>query len=138
MFIDSYPQTFHFSDLYRLTGEILGEGAYASVQTCINVWTDLEYAVKMIEKVPGHARNRVFKEVETFHHCRGHPNIIQLIEFFEDEERFYLVFEKINGGQLLSRIQERNHFTEREASQIIRDLASALQFLHKKGNYYRI
>lgn len=93
----------------------------------------MEYAVKMIEKVPGHSRNRVFKEVETFHHCQGHPNIIQLIEFFEDEDRFYLVFEKINGGQLLSRIQERNHFTEREASQIIRDLASALQFLHKKG-----
>jgi MAP kinase interacting serine/threonine kinase len=88
----------------------------------------------MIEKVPGHSRCRVFKEVETFHHCQGHPNIIQLIEFFEDEDRFYLVFEKINGGQLLSRIQERNHFSEREASQIIRDLASALQFLHKKGN----
>lgn len=87
----------------------------------------------MIEKVPGHSRSRVFKEVETFHHCQGHPNIIQLIEFFEDEDRFYLVFEKINGGQLLARIQERNHFTEREASQIIHDLASALQFLHKKG-----
>ncbi|KAJ1522177.1 hypothetical protein ONE63_002487 [Megalurothrips usitatus] len=126
-----------FQDLYRLTGEVLGEGAYASVQTCVNVWTDLEYAVKMIEKVPGHSRSRVFKEVETFHHCQGHPNIIQLIEFFEDEDRFYLVFEKINGGQLLARIQERNHFTEREASQIIRDLASALQFLHKKGIAHR-
>lgn len=126
-----------FQDLYRLTGEVLGEGAYASVQTCVNVWTDLEYAVKMIEKVPGHSRSRVFKEVETFHHCQGHPNIIQLIEFFEDEDRFYLVFEKINGGQLLSRIQERNHFTEREASQIICDLASALEFLHKKGIAHR-
>lgn len=126
-----------FQDLYRLTGEVLGEGAYASVQTCVNVWTDLEYAVKMIEKVPGHSRSRVFKEVETFHHCQGHPNIIQLIEFFEDEERFYMVFEKVNGGQLLGRIQERNHFTEREASQIIRDLASALEFLHKKGIAHR-
>lgn len=124
----------------------------------------------MIEKIPGHSRSRVFKEVETFHHCQGHPNIIHLVEFFEDEERwvkevlskvwlldsiltfksysfffffliilffpffrFYLVFEKIVGGQLLDRIQERNHFSEREACQIIRDLASALQFLHKKG-----
>ena len=87
----------------------------------------------MIEKVPGHCRNRVFKEVETFHHCQGHPNIIQLIEFFEDDQRFYLVFEKVNGGQLLTRILERKSFSEREASQIIRDLASALQYLHKKG-----
>jgi MAP kinase interacting serine/threonine kinase len=79
----------------------------------------------------------VFKEVETFHHCHGHPNIIQLIEFFEEEERFYLVFEKVNGGPLLNRIQEYVHFTEKEASQIIKDLASALNFLHKKGIAHR-
>jgi len=38
-----------FAEMYRLTGEILGTGAYASVQTCVNVWTDMEYAVKVIE-----------------------------------------------------------------------------------------
>lgn len=121
------------SELYKLTGEVLGEGAYASVQTCRSLYTDLEYAVKIIDKIPGHARARVFKEVETFHHCQGHPNIIQLIEFFEDEVKFYLVFEKVNGGQLLNRIQERVHFSEREASQIIQEIASTLNFLHKKG-----
>lgn len=76
-----------FQDLYRLTGEVLGRGAYASVQTCVNLLTDLEYAVKIIEKIPGHSRTRVFKEVETFHHCQGHPGIIQMLEFFEDENR---------------------------------------------------
>lgn len=50
--------------------------------------------------------------------------------------RFYLVFEKVNGGPLLTRIQEHIHFTEREASQIIGDLASALQFLHVKGDHH--
>lgn len=81
--------------MYKLTGDILGEGAYASVQTCVNIYTDLEYAVKIIDKIPGHARARVFREVETFHHCQGHPGILQLIEFFEDEDKFYLVFEKV-------------------------------------------
>jgi len=126
-----------FNELYKLTGEFLGQGAYASVQTCVNIWTDVEYAVKIIDKVPGHSRNRVFKEVETFHHCQGHPNIIQLIEFFEEEDRFYLVFEKIVGGPLLSHIQRRVHFTEHEASTVMRDLAHGLQFLHKKGIAHR-
>ncbi|XP_047121470.1 MAP kinase-interacting serine/threonine-protein kinase 1 [Schistocerca piceifrons] len=126
-----------FQDMYRLTGEVLGEGAYASVQTCVSVWTDLEYAVKIIEKIPGHSRSRVFKEVETFHYCQGHPNIIHLIEFYEDDDRFYLVFEKVNGGPLLTRIQEQNHFTENEASEIVRELASALEFLHRKGIAHR-
>ena len=123
--------TFH--ELYHLTGEVLGEGAYASVRTCRNVWTDIEYAVKIIDKLPGHSRSRVFKEIEMFHHCRGHKNIIQLIEYFEERERFYLVFEKINGGQLLDHIQNRVKFTEKEACNVVKDLAAALQYLHKKG-----
>ncbi|KAJ8666840.1 hypothetical protein QAD02_008502 [Eretmocerus hayati] len=126
-----------FQELYKLTGEVLGEGAYASVQTCASLYTDLEYAVKIIDKIPGHARERVFKEVETFHHCQGHPNIIQLIEFFEDDERFYLVFEKVNGGQLLNRIQQKVHFSEREASQIVAEIAEGLKFLHSKGIAHR-
>ncbi|XP_037779033.1 MAP kinase-interacting serine/threonine-protein kinase 1-like [Penaeus monodon] len=126
-----------FSDLYKLTGEVLGQGAYASVQTCVNIYTDIEYAVKIIEKVPTHSRTRVFKEVEMFHHCQGHKNIIQLVEFFEEDDKFYLVFEKLYGGPLLSHIQRRTHFTEAEASMVIRDLASALAFLHSKGIAHR-
>merc|ERR1719370_2401448 len=71
-----------FQELYRLTGEVLRQGAYAIVQTCVNIYTDVEYAVKIIDKVPGHSRARVFKEIDLFHHVQGHPNIIQLIEYF--------------------------------------------------------
>merc|ERR1719415_119690 len=127
--------TFH--ELYRLTGEMLGQGAYASVQTCINIYTEVEYAVKIIDKVPTHSRARVFKEIDLFHHCQGHPNIIQLIEYFEETERFYLIFEKVSGGQLLDHIQTRKHFTEQEAASIIRDVTSALAFLHSKGIAHR-
>ena len=59
-----------FQELYRLTGEVLGQGAYAIVQTCVNIYTEVEYAVKIIDKIPGHSRARVFKEIDTFHHCQ--------------------------------------------------------------------
>merc|ERR1719414_1149605 len=127
--------TFH--ELYRLTGEVLGQGAYASVQTCVNIYTDVEYAVKIIDKVPTHSRARVFKEIDLFHHCQGHQNIINLIEYFEETERFYLIFEKVSGGQLLDHIQTRKYFTEQEAANIIRDVAAALEFLHSKGIAHR-
>lgn len=133
----SSMQSSCFQEQYKLTGEVLGEGAYASVQTCVNIYTELEFAVKIIDKIPGHARARVFREVETFHHCQGHPNILQLLEFFEDEEKFYLVFEKINGGPLLTRIQENVCFSEYDAAQIIKEIASGLDFLHKKGIAHR-
>jgi len=127
--------TFH--ELYRLTGEVLGQGAYASVQTCVNIYTEVEYAVKIIEKVPTHSRARVFKEIDLFHHCQGHQNIINLIEYFEEAERFYLVFEKVLGGQLLDKIAKRKFFTEEETIEIVRDIAAALEFLHSKGIAHR-
>ncbi|KAG8201382.1 hypothetical protein JTE90_016857 [Oedothorax gibbosus] len=127
----------NFSDIYELTDEVLGEGSCASVKTCIQISTQVEYAVKIIMKEPSHPRERVFREIETFHHCRGHKNFIQLIQFFEESDRFLLIFEKVNGGPLLAHIQERIHFTEHEASLIIRDVASALKCLHQKGIAHR-
>ena len=42
--------TARFKDTYYLTGDMLGEGSYGRVETCINMFTDLEYAVKLIAK----------------------------------------------------------------------------------------
>jgi len=127
-----------FKDLYTLTGETLGEGSYGKVETCKNVYTGIEYAVKIIEKRPGlYSRGKVLKEIEIYHLCRGHNNIIQMIEYFEEEDHFYLIFEKMMGGPLLTHIQERVCFTESEASAVIQNLAVALKHLHKQGIAHR-
>jgi MAP kinase interacting serine/threonine kinase len=102
------------------------------------VFTGIEYAVKIIEKRPGlYCRSKVLKEIEIYHLCQGHQNIIQLIEYFEEADFFYLVFEKIKGGPLLNHIQQRVCFTEMEASTIIKSLAEALKHLHKQGIAHR-
>uniref|UniRef100_A0A4W4GG08 non-specific serine/threonine protein kinase n=1 Tax=Electrophorus electricus TaxID=8005 RepID=A0A4W4GG08_ELEEL len=126
-----------FEDVYKLLDEVLGEGAYAKVQTCISQITQKEYAVKIIEKRPGHSRSRVFREVEMLYQCQGHRNILELVEFFEEEEKFYLVFEKLRGGSVLTHIHKRRHFSEQEASIVVQDIASALDFLHNKGMAHR-
>ncbi|OCT84968.1 hypothetical protein XELAEV_18023129mg [Xenopus laevis] len=110
-----------FADQYRLTDELLGEGAYAKVQGCVSLQNGKDYAVKIVEKKAGHSRSRVFREVETLYQCQGNKNILELIEFCEDDARFYLVFEKLRG----------------EASKVVKDIASALDFLHMKGIAHR-
>ncbi|MBN3298592.1 MKNK1 kinase, partial [Amia calva] len=127
--------TGNFNDLYKLTDELLGQGAYAKVQGCVSLQNGREFAAKIIEKNAGHSRSRVFREVETLYQCQGTKNILELIEFFEDETRFYLVFEKLRGGSILTHIQSRKHFDEREASRVVRDIATALDFLHTKALY---
>jgi hypothetical protein len=126
--------TNRFSDVYTLTNEVLGEGSYGKVCTCRNIYTDKEYAVKIIDKYLHPNRERVFKEIEIFLHCRDCENILQIIEFFEEDERFYVVFEKMLGGPLLDHIEKRGHLSEHEASLIVRDIANSLNFLHSKGN----
>ncbi|KAH3773574.1 MAP kinase-interacting serine/threonine-protein kinase 1-like isoform X2 [Dreissena polymorpha] len=126
-----------FQDLYEPTGEILGNGAYAAVRTYRNLETQKEYAVKEIQKDTCRSRSKVFKEIEIFHVCRGQQSILQMHEYFEEEDHFYLVFEKIPGGTLLANIEQRGHLSELEASQVVQCIAQALDFLHSKGIAHR-
>jgi MAP kinase interacting serine/threonine kinase len=91
--------------------------------------------LQIIEKDNVRSRSKVFKEIEIFHVCRGEDSILQMFEYFEEEERFYLVFEKMPGGTLLANIEQRGHLSELEASQIVKCIAQALDFLHSKGTY---
>jgi MAP kinase interacting serine/threonine kinase len=132
---NSAPKSFR--DLYEMTGESLGVGATGSVETYRDLFNKKEYAVKTIKKGPHLNRKKVLKEIEIFHQGKGHPNILQLIEYYEEDDSFYLVFEKMEGGSLLEAIEHRGHLTEQEASLVIKDLAKALGFLHKKGIAHR-
>lgn len=131
-----YPVS-QFEETYRLTGRTLGRGAYAPVEACVNRITRQEYAVKIIDKTPDHSRFRIIKEIELFNLCAGHPNIVQLIEYFEEDDKFYLVFEIMRGGPLLNHIQRRVCFTEKEASMVVSDIANALKYLHDRGIAHR-
>lgn len=75
-----------FDDVYKLTGEILGEGAYAQVQSCKQLSTGKIFAAKIIDK-QAHPRSRVFREIDIYYHCSGHKNILQLFDFFEEDDK---------------------------------------------------
>lgn len=126
-----------FEDIYELTDTVLGEGSCACVYEGRNKYTSQPVAVKIIQKRRGLRRSRVFREIEMFYHCQKHTNIVQLLEYFEDAEKFHLVFEKAEGGPLLAHIQKRIYFTENEASEIVKNLAEALKFLHQRGIAHR-
>jgi len=127
-----------FHQLYELKGEFLGSGSFGNVETCISRLTGNEYAVKIVDKSNYYfSRSKILKEIELYYWCRGQTEIIQLIDYFEDNDKFYLVFEKALGGPLLSQIEKRIHFSEKEASEIVKELATALKFLHEKGIAHR-
>jgi len=48
-----------------------------------------------------------------------HPNIIKLIETFEDDRHFCLVMELIQGGELFDQILQKEQFSENEAREAL-------------------
>ncbi|NXI03588.1 MKNK2 kinase, partial [Pachycephala philippinensis] len=116
-----------FEDVYQLQEEVLGEGAHARVQSCVNLITNKEYAVKIIEKRLGHIRSRVFREVEMLYQCQGH-------RYGGAAAASPAVG---TGSSILTHIHRRRHFNELEASVVVQDIASALHFLHNKGIAHR-
>jgi len=127
-----------FTDQYSLPGELLGEGNNGKVETCVNVFTGQEFAVKMIRKAPGtFNRPKILREIELYHLCRGQETIVQLVEYFEETDYFYLVFEKMLGGPLLSQLKRRGSLTEEESASIADNLATAIEHLHSLGVAHR-
>merc|ERR1712176_587808 len=102
--------------------------------------TGHEFAVKVIKKdtwYNGYTRARVHQEVEILYRCTGHPNIVQLQDFYEGKEEVYLVFEMMRGGALIDHIEKRKTFNERQASTVLYCITSALEHLHSAGIAHR-
>jgi MAP kinase interacting serine/threonine kinase len=92
------PKALQFTDVYELVGDELGRGAYSSVATCRRINDGKEFAVKIVPMDKPGVREKVLREIEILYLCRNNRNILQLIQPFEEENQFLLVFEKMHGG----------------------------------------
>lgn len=68
---------------------------------------------------------------------RSHFSMIFKMYFWTFQAHTYLVLELLEGGELLQRIRRQNRFTETEASRIMRQLVSAVNFMHSHGVVHR-
>ncbi|OXU27515.1 hypothetical protein TSAR_010879 [Trichomalopsis sarcophagae] len=111
--------------------EPLGDGSFSVCRRCRHRQTGQEFAVKILSR-------RVDCEQETsiLRSCQGHPNIVKLIEVHQDKAHNYIVMELLSGGELLSRSRNAP-FTEKQASVIMRQLGSALRFMHSRSILHR-
>ncbi|XP_050091002.1 calcium/calmodulin-dependent protein kinase type 1 [Anopheles aquasalis] len=142
--------------------ELLGTGAFSEVRLCEHRETAQQYAVKIIDKKALKGKEdsleneiRVLKRFsarrsdgtgvgigplpgQTDKPPRfAHPNIVQLLETFEDKSKVYLIMELVTGGELFDRIVEKGSYTERDASNLIRQVLEAVDYMHEQGVVHR-
>uniref|UniRef100_A0A8B9V0L3 Ribosomal protein S6 kinase n=1 Tax=Anas zonorhyncha TaxID=75864 RepID=A0A8B9V0L3_9AVES len=112
----------------------LGEGSFSICRKCLHKKTSQEYAVKIISK---RMEANTQREITALKLCEGHPNVVKLHEIYHDQLHTFLVMELLKGGELLERIQKKQHFSETEASHIMRRLVSAVSHMHDVGVVHR-
>ncbi|KAA0711351.1 Ribosomal protein S6 kinase alpha-5 [Triplophysa tibetana] len=112
----------------------LGEGSFSICRKCTHKKTRQNYAVKIVSK---RMEALTQKEIAALKLCDGHPNIVKLHEIYHDQLHTYLVLELLRGGELLERIRRKQHFSETEASRIMRRLVSAVSHMHDVGVVHR-
>ncbi|XP_064191397.1 serine/threonine-protein kinase DCLK2-like isoform X1 [Anguilla rostrata] len=116
-------------DKYRV-GKVLGDGNFAVVKECVERSTGKEFALKIIDKAKCSGKEHLIEnEVAVLRRVK-HPNIIMLIEEVDTPTELYLVMELVKGGDLFDAITSSTKYTERDASAMVFNLASALKYLH--------
>uniref|UniRef100_A0A069DSN3 Calcium/calmodulin-dependent protein kinase type 1 n=1 Tax=Panstrongylus megistus TaxID=65343 RepID=A0A069DSN3_9HEMI len=124
-------------DKYNLK-ELLGTGAFSEVRLAERKDKPGEmYAVKMIDKKALKGKeDSLENEIKVLRRLT-HPNIVQLLETFEDKQKVYLIMELVTGGELFDRIVEKGSYTEKDASDLIRQVLEAVNYMHEQGVVHR-
>lgn len=133
-----------FEDHWEMLDEV-GVGSTSRVHKCqLRQDPSVLAAVKIVNKnrmgfgrrkkqILAHIRNEivVLKGLD-------HPCIIKMYASYEGDDFIHIVTELMEGGELFEYIvDEAANLSERQASQIVRRVAQALEYMHSKGVLHR-
>jgi len=124
-------------NVYDLGREI-GRGGFSVVVEATKKSDKKKFAVKCIKKsmVEGDDIILLKREISIMKKI-DHSNILKLYEVYEEEDDFYLVMELVNGKELFDKIVDRGQYSEKDASNIVRQIVAAIDYLHDKGIAHR-
>nr|XP_032633891.1 ribosomal protein S6 kinase alpha-3 [Chelonoidis abingdonii] len=127
-----HRNSIQFTDGYEVKEDI-GVGSYSICKRCIHKATNMEYAVKIIDK----SKRDPTEEIEILLRYGQHPNIITLKDVYDDGKYVYVVTELMKGGELLDKILRQKFFSEREASAVLLTITRTVEYLHAQGVVHR-
>ena len=118
---------------YRLTNKI-GSGGMGNVYKAFNPNLNRVAAVKVLHQEAFADR---FKNEAYIQSSISHPNIARLYEYAKCEGRLCIVMEFVEGETLSTLLQRKGKLSNTETENILRQIVSALAYLHKKEIIHR-
>lgn len=119
-------------------GKTLGAGSFGIVRTAKYKPTDEKVAVKILlkEALSTDSRKMLYDELKILQKLH-HRNIIAFKDWFESNEKFYIVTQLATGGELFNRIVQKGNFAEADAIKIVRQLLDAIKYIHSQNIIHR-
>lgn len=81
--------------------------------------------------------NDVRREIQIMRYLSGHKNVVTTKDVYKDEEAVHIVMELCAGGELFSQIQQKGHYSERKAAELIRIIVGIVAKCHSLGVMHR-
>ncbi|EGS19152.1 calcium/calmodulin-dependent protein kinase-like protein [Thermochaetoides thermophila DSM 1495] len=128
------PESYDKKSKYKF-GRTLGAGTYGMVREADSPYGRV--AVKIILKRNVRGNEQMVLDELHLLQTLNHPHIVKFVDWFESRDKYYIVTQLATGGELFDRICERGKFTEKDASQTIKQILEAVDYLHKHNVVHR-
>lgn len=124
----------------QLTG-ILGVGAYGTVYQARDIETNVQYAVKALNKLGLDPRQKQFqdREIQLHYQASHHSNVVSMVKILDSAECTYVVIEFCPEGDLFSKITDEGHYVgdDHKAKCVFLQILDAVQHCHSSGVFHR-
>ena len=123
-----HSETKNLHNKYAIAEE-LSRGQFGIVHRCVETSSEKTYMAKFV-KVRGADQAIVKKEIATLNLAK-HTNFLLLQESFDSPEELVMIYDFISGADIFERLNTAEfELNEREIVNYIRQICSALEFLH--------
>ncbi|XP_020535054.1 putative L-type lectin-domain containing receptor kinase V.2 isoform X2 [Jatropha curcas] len=133
------PYRFAYKDLFIATKgfrdrQLLGRGGFGSVYRGSLPFSNVQIAVKKISHDSKQGMREFVAEIATIGRLR-HPNLVRLLGYCRRKNELFLVYDYMPNGSLdkfLYRLPNNTILDWKQRFKIIKDVASALFYLHQQ------
>ncbi|XP_068605243.1 caM kinase-like vesicle-associated, like [Brachionichthys hirsutus] len=132
----TYDSMSDVTDKYEI-GQVLRAKEFCELCLAKDRQTDKVFVCKKFLKKDGRKVRKAAKNEIMILKLVNHPNILQLIDTFETRKEYFIIQELATGGDVFDWILDQGNYTERDASNVIRQVLEAVAYLHSLNIVHR-